>query len=439
MPIAWVELGSAALGAGASVYSANKNAKTAEAGQNQSGTQSGTQTGTQTSSSTTGLNPAISQTLGFNGGGILGGLAGSLDQHNLLPYVGKDFINNNAESILYNGLGTTNGMIKNPYQFPTIEAAQIAAPSQNGINLSPTFQSLLSGGNTSALMQSLKSGNDLTNAQFQQNTGNATDALMKTVLPSIRSNSVLAGQYGGSRQGVAEGNAISDYTKQLTNGATQVGLANSANTSGQIANDYQQGQGRALSAAQSLSGQQYSTAAADAAARQAGDNTNVNSLLTTNALNSSNKIAGIGMQQNLIGNASNYANTDLTRLGMASGILSPFTNAGATVNSTNNSTNATTNATTGNVSQPLYQNTAGNALGGALAGSQLASMLGNGSSGTPDYSAIRNSDGSGFGNYFNITPSSLNNMKGSTSSSIYGPSSGGSTDWGSISSLFNGS
>ncbi|SDC65267.1 hypothetical protein SAMN05428966_10247 [Massilia sp. PDC64] len=333
------------------------------------------QSGTQTGTTSTTLNPAIAQMIGLNGsGGVLGGLANSMGQHNLLSDVGKDFNNANAQTMLYDALGGTTSLLKNPYQFPTIGAAQIDAPSQNNIDLTPTFNSLLSGGNNQALRDSLSYGTQLTGAQFQKNQTDLTNNLMRNVLPSLRSNSVLAGQYGGSRQGIAEGNALSDYTNQLTNANTQLGLANSANTTGQLANDYQMGQNRALSAAQGLSAQQYATAAADAAARQAADNTNVNSLLNTNALNSSNKIAGVGLQQGLINSAGNYANSDLTRLGATAGILAPFMGAGATTNTTNN--------TTGNVSQPLYQNTAGNMLGGAMLGGQMSGLLGSLSGGS---------------------------------------------------------
>lgn len=330
------------------------------------------QNGTQNGTTSTTLNPAVAQLLGLNGGGILGGLSNSMGAKNLLPDVGRDFLNTKAEAILDNGYGQTNGLMKDPYQFPTIQAAQIGAPSQDKIDLTPTFQSLLSGGNNQALRDSLQYGTDLTGAQFQKNQTDVTNNLMRNVLPSLRSGAIAAGQYGGTRQGIVEGNALSDYTNQLTNANTQLGLANSANTSGQLANSYEQGQNRALSAAQGLSAQQYARAAADASARQAADNTNVNSLLTTNQLNSNNKIAGIGLQQGLLGTAQNYANGDLSRLGQTAGILAPFQNAGATTN--------TTNQTTGNVSQPLYQNTAGNALGGALLGSQLGGMFGGGQS-----------------------------------------------------------
>jgi hypothetical protein len=429
--MAWAVVGGAAIAAGGAYLSSKNNAKAAAAGSNSDGTQNGTQN---TTSSAT-LSPAIAKLLGMDGGGILGGLGNSMNGGSNLPGAANDFIKGTAPQILNNGYWNTQQLNSNQFTSPTIQAAQIAAPNQNGIDLSGSFKSLLGGGDTSALMKSLQAGNDLTNAQFQQNTGNVTDNLMKTVLPSIRSNSVLAGQYGGSRQGVAEGNAISDYTKQLTNGATQVGLANSASTAGQLANDYEQGQNRALSAAQGLSAQQYSTAATDAAARQAGDNTNVNALLATRGLNSSNLATGTGLQQNLLTNANALGNSDLTRLGQTAGILAPFLGAGATTS--NNTT--TNNTTTGNVTQPLYQNTAGNVLGGALAGSQLAGMFGN-NSGSPDYSSIRNSDGSSFGSLgglFGGTPSSLNNMQGSTSSSIYGPSAGGGMNWSQFSNLYS--
>src|SRR6478736_5842545 len=97
---------------------------------------------------------------------------------------------------------------------------QVNAPSQNNIDLTSSYQNLLGGGDQTALNNAMNSAVNATNAGFKTNQDNVTNSLMRTVLPSIRSNSVLAGQYGGSRQGVAEGNAISDYTNQLTNANT---------------------------------------------------------------------------------------------------------------------------------------------------------------------------------------------------------------------------
>ncbi|WP_156328104.1 MULTISPECIES: hypothetical protein [unclassified Massilia] len=370
---------------------------------NQSGTQNGTQNNTQSSTtsntSSNTLNPAVAQLLGLNGnGGVLGGLGNMLNGGSNLSGIGNSFLNANAGQILNNGYATTNALANDQFTTPRMQAAQISAPSQNNIDLAPTFQSLLAGGDTSKLMSSLQAGNALAGAQFQQNQTDLTNNLQRDILPGIRSNSVLAGQYGGSRQGVAEGLAISDLTKQLNNSNTQFGLGTTAANSSALAGAYENGQNRALSAAQGLSAQQYGTAQQDAAARQAADIANMGSENSTNALNASKMANGVQLQQGLLGTAAGYGNSDLSRLGMGAGILQPFLGAGATTTnngtSSGTSTGTTTNQTTGNVSQPLYQNTAGNILGGAMLGSQLGGLLGGPTGGT---------------SVFNV-PSSVDNM-----------------------------
>jgi hypothetical protein len=272
--------------------------------------------------------------------------------------------------------------------------SQIKAPSQNSIDLTPTYQSLLSGGNNAALRDSLKFGTDLTSAQFQKNQTDLTNNLMRNVMPSIRSNSVLAGQYGGSRQGVAEGNALSDYTNQLTNANTQIGLANSANTTGQLANDYQQGQDRALAAAQSLGSQQYSTAAQNAATNNAAEFMNVGNQYdaskfnasTVNGVNGQNNAAmlgGSGLLSGLGANAAGAANSDVTRAHDVNGLLTPYL--------------APTGSSTEN--RPLYQSTAGNMVGGLMLGNAL---LGGGGSGNASAQPL-----DGLMKFFNIGPSTI--------------------------------
>lgn len=365
--MAWAVVGGAAIAAGGAYLSSKNNAKAAAVGSNQSGAQSSTSTNT--------LSPAMSQLLGLGGnGGLLGGVGSSMNGGSNLSGASNDFINGTAPQILNNGYWNTQQLTSGQYTSPTIQAAQIAAPSQNNVNLTPAFQGLLSGGNNTALRDSLAYGTALSGTQFQKNQTDLTNNLQRNILPGIGSNAVLAGQYGGSRQGVAEGNAISDYTNQLTNANTQMGLANSANTTGQLAGDYEQGQNRALSAAQGLSAQQYGVASQDAAARQAGDNTNVNALLATRGQNSSNLATGTGLQQNLLASAGALGNSDLTRLGQTAGILAPFLNAGSTTTSSGTST--------GNNTQPLFQNTAGTLIGGATAGLGLYNQYKQANNGT---------------------------------------------------------
>lgn len=291
----------------------------------------------------------------------------------------------------------------------------INAPSQNNINLSPTFQSLLGGGNTDKLMQSLQAGNALTNAQFAQNTQNVTDNLQRSILPGIRSGAIASGQFGGSRQGIAEGLAISDATKQMNNANTQIGLANSANTAAQLAGSYENGQNRALSAAQGLSGQQYQTAFQDASTRNQAEFMNVqnvadygkynaglaqnnaqfnasqgqqnnqfnaglqqqaglanqNAQLGTNAQNNSSSLAGAGLLSGLLGGASSAVNANdnwnLTRAQGVNSLLQPYLSGAPTQNGVSSNSGAAA------LGGGLAGLSLGNSLGGLLGGGKTAS------------------------------------------------------------------
>lgn len=58
-------------------------------------------------------------------------------------------------------------------------------------------------------------------AMLASNQQSATDWLTQKALPSITTGSVAAGQLGGSRQGIAQGQAIGDATKALTSANAQ--------------------------------------------------------------------------------------------------------------------------------------------------------------------------------------------------------------------------
>lgn len=298
------------------------------------------------------------------------------------------------------GAGPVNAVAQGKTDWVTGE--KVNAPAQNNINLTGTFGSLLGGGNNAALMQSLQAGNALTSAQQQQNQADMTQNLQRNVLPGIRSGAIASGQYGGSRQGIAEGNALSDFTKQLNNSNTQIGLANSANTSAQLANAYESGQNRSLAAAQGLSGQQYGAASQNASMAQQAQLANqgasndasrfyaqnaqaaslANAQLTqqnnqfnagqqqqTNNQNTSSALAGSGLLSSLLqqqsGNANNYNNYNLNQAQQISGLLAPY----ASINGSSST------------STPTYSNTAGNLLGGAAAGLGLYNQFRNSGSG----------------------------------------------------------
>lgn len=362
-------LGTAALGA----YSASKGSK---------------QSGSSTSTTQQQLDPRIADKLfGANGDpGLLNQYQGMLNtpQSQPLQSYGEtagNYLNNYGNydlGAIRNSATGLMGGASAPTTSPTAWAVggHIAAPSQNGIDLSGSYQSLLGGGDTSALNKSMQSAVDMTNASFNKNQTDVTNNLMRNVMPSIRSNSVLSGQYGGSRQGIAEGNALSDYTNQLTSANTQLGAANSMNTTAQAAGAYQQGQDRALSATQGLGAQQYGVAGQNMANDMTAQLTNINNLaqtqlanqssqLATNAQNNAAALGGAGLLGGLgstaYGTATNNQNYGINRATQVNGLLAPYMSA--------NSSSST--------SQPIYQNTAGNIIGGATAGLGLYNTMNN--------------------------------------------------------------
>lgn len=361
------------------------------------------QSGSATSTSQNKLDPRIDGMLfGQNGQpGMLSQYQNMLNQpggQKAFQQAGSDYLNNYASQDMAAQRNAATGLM-NGNAAPTANVSAYAvgnmvnAPNQNNLDLSGAYNNMIYGdaGANPYLNQHLQSAVDLTNAGFQKNQTDLTNNLMRNVMPSIRSNSVLAGQYGGSRQGIAEGNALSDYTNQLTNANLQLGLANSANTTGAQANSFNQGQDRALAAMQGLGAQQYGVASQNAATKNAAEFANVNNVqqanlanqqsqLATNAQNNAAAMGGAGLLGGLNSNAVGATNSDVARASGVNSLLTPY------LGSTGSQT----------TSQPLYQNQAGNILGGALMGSQLFGGSGSSGAGAQPLDGLMK--------YFNIGP-----------------------------------
>lgn len=348
------------------------------------------QTGNQTVTQQQSLDPRIDQML-FGGSNGNGPQTGILSQYqnmlgapqnpqmaqygqNNLNYLGNSpsdmgAIHDTATGLL-NGGQKVSATGQAPAAFAT--GSMVNAPAQNNLNLSGAYDQMINGnaGANPYLTSALQSGVDQTNASYQQNQTNLTNNLQRNILPGIGSNSVLTGQYGGSRQGIAEGNAISDYTNQLTNSNLQLGLANSANTTGAQAQAFNQGQDRSLAAMQGLGAQQYGVAGQDAATKNATELGNVNTVNNINAnwaardqqAQTVNQQAGMqgaqigagllsGQMNNAYGVGQNQDSYALNQAGKVNSLLTPYlgANSGSTM------------------SQPLYQNSGGNILGGTAA------------------------------------------------------------------------
>lgn len=343
------------------------------------------QTGNQTITQQQQIDPRIDQMLfgGSNGNGPQAGLLsqyqGMLGQPQnagakIYGQAGDNYVGKFGAYDMEQARNAANGLMAGNTAAPTMgaasmTAAQVNAPSQNGLNLSGSYDKFINGdaGANPYLTKSIQGGIDQSTNQFKQMQDESTNNLMRNVLPSIRSNSVLSGQYGGSRQGIAEGNAISDFTKQQQQAATQFGQNNTNQAVGAQANSFNQGQDRALSATQGLGAQQYGVASQNATMQQQANQANANfqqsanqnnqqAQLGTNALNSANTQAGMSGLTGILNNAGIQAqNQDsyaLNQAGKVNGLLTPY--LGVNGNST--------------TSQPLYQNSGGQLLGGITAG-----------------------------------------------------------------------
>jgi hypothetical protein len=264
------------------------------------------------------------------------------------------------------------------------QGSMVQAPGQNGIDLTGAYKDMVYGapGSNSFLTGAIQKGINQSSNAF----GNmVTDAKQATqdVLGGIRSNAVLAGQYGGSRQGIAEGKAIDSMNTNLARATSQFGQNNTDAAVAAQAGAYDSDRNRALAAMSGLGAQQYATAFKNADTRNAAEFMNVanhnqinenyaNRAQQANLANQQASMNGAVQGAGLLGGINSGAytagqNMDNYALGRAqafNGLMTPWLGA------------------TGSSTQPLYENKAGNMLGGAMMGGQLAGgLFGGGGSG----------------------------------------------------------
>ncbi|MDO8310367.1 MAG: hypothetical protein Q7T25_00360 [Sideroxyarcus sp.] len=203
-------------------------------------------------------------------------------------------------------------------------AAQVNAPSQNGMDLSGSYDRLINGdaGANPYLTKALQGGVDQSQQAFSRMQDDSTRNLMESILPSLRSSAIVAGQYGGSRQGIAEGRALGDFGREQQRAIENFGNNNTAATVGAQAGAFSQGQDRALSATQGLGAQQYGVASQDAAMQQQAALSNAaasNAASQTNyqgMLSGAMADAGYGQQAALANQGANL-NASSTNAGLS--------------------------------------------------------------------------------------------------------------------------
>lgn len=220
----------------------------------------------------------------------------------------KDQINRGDFDSDYQRVGGISGA-------PTVTAAQIAGADRiRAQNVDPTaaFQSLGLANPANSLGQML-SGQVNTSA-LDPVVSNAMrrmgENFNEQVMPGIRSGAILAGGYGGSRQGVAEGLAakgllqsMGDMSSNMYNNAFNTAQSNMYGTSNNMA-------GLGLSNAQGNAGRDLSAQTTNASNQLAQQQFNANMLQQANLFNAGNAFdqqkfnANLGLQNNTQGAAN---------------------------------------------------------------------------------------------------------------------------------------
>ena len=262
---------------------------------------------------------------------------------------------------------------------PTNVGPVAARAAQGSLDPTSTLSSFLTGANTNPWV-----------AQQQQGiTDQLTRNMLENVMPNIRSGAVMAGQYGGNRQGLAEGTAMSRLNTDLA--PTLAGLGSSA---------YESGQNRELATAMGLNQQATDVATGNANRTLAADTTNVGTQLGNNQQTMANAAQTVGNRLSALNYTAganaldnqNYtdlmnsvmapSNYDWNNLARFSSIFQPMmgmypqtsTSANASGNSSSNSTMQGTSF--GTQFTPTSSNPLGMGLGSLLSLGSLAGGLG---------------------------------------------------------------
>lgn len=157
------------------------------------------------------------------------------------------------------------------------------------IDPTSAFKDLLKGDVTNTYIdKQLAANTDATKAAFADLTADARDQLGTVDLPATRAGANLSGQYGGSRQGIAEGLAKSRAQQQLDRSAASLGASLAQTNAGTLSDAYEAAQGRKAGAASSLGGLATTVAMGNADRQQRASEINAQNALDTSKFNVSN-------------------------------------------------------------------------------------------------------------------------------------------------------
>lgn len=230
------------------------------------------------------------------------------------------------------------------------EGVGVSGPAQNSMDLSKSFDGMINGqaGANPYLTGAIQKGINQSKTAFDNAQSDSTRNLMEQIMPSIRGGAIASGQYGSSRQGIAEGRAIGDFGREQQRALSQFGQNNTDAAVAAQAGAYETDSNRALSAMQGLSGQQNQAAIASASNQQAANLANMQAQQQTNQTNAQLQ------QQRDLQNQNNGMQASLTNGGWQQ--QANLANQGAILGVGQNNQQAQMGANTSNLGSQLTTN-----------------------------------------------------------------------------------
>jgi hypothetical protein len=263
----------------------------------------------------------------------------------------------NAASGIMSGNSNLFGKVGNVVGGTAVGASSDVAGGFRSLGANdPTraYSSLLTGNVTNPYLSNMA----------QDNFTMANRNLMENIMPGIGGSAIGAGQYGGSRQGIAQGLAASRLNQDVTSANNQM-----------FGNAYQQAQNNMLNAANTLGGFSTQTGIANANNQTSAGIASANNATQASMANANNQLRGNDQQLSRMNSAMDWMNTGNNMQNTAIKNSLDLSNYGN--NYSNNALNQYSNtinpmAGMGNqTSNPYFTNPAANVIGGATAGSQI--------------------------------------------------------------------
>jgi hypothetical protein len=199
---------------------------------------------------------------------------------------------------------TPSGVRPGTFTAATVDPSQ-AYGAMGQTNPSAAISKLLTGQVDNPQLQRMAEAATRTGQRtYRDAVEDSTTALTEEVLPSIGRGAQLAGQFGGSRQGIAEGKALAERERTLGRNARELGIASEDAAAGMFGRAYESAQDRMAGTANAEAARALQVAEANASREQQAGMFNIGTGLEADQFNTQTGLAydrlntDVGFQNN---------------------------------------------------------------------------------------------------------------------------------------------